>query len=126
MTVLTTLHEDTLSETGKRHHLTHETIRKPTAMVDYTYNMRIVDKSDMQIACVDCLRKTLKRYMRLFYRLVDITILNSYNIYLCKTCKHPSLAEFKVELVRQLVEKYARERPPPEQEDDLLCLILYA
>lgn len=51
-----------------------EPLLKHYAVVDYNINMRLVDKSDMQISSINCLRKCCKWYMKAF-------LLNAFIMY---------------------------------------------
>nr|XP_053648511.1 piggyBac transposable element-derived protein 4-like [Cherax quadricarinatus] len=75
-------------------------------VIDYTQNMRLVDKCDMQIGFVDCVRKSYKWYMKLFFHLVEISVLNAYNMYQIKTGNRPLYDEFCFSVVRQRIMKY--------------------
>ena len=56
-----------------------EPIVKPDLDIDYTQNMRTVDKSDRMISLDECVRKTVCWYNKLFLYLIDMTLLNAYN-----------------------------------------------
>ena len=53
-------------------------IWKPDCVMDYNVNMRLVDKSDAMISAIECARKTMKWYKKLFFHLLDIIVLNSH------------------------------------------------
>ena len=78
--MLSTIHKGEMTITRKVDHRTHEQIMKPDIIVDYNKNMRLVDKSDMQIGTVACLRKSVKWYHKLFFHLIDMSLLNAYNL----------------------------------------------
>ena len=80
--LLTTFHKGELQDTGKTDHKTNDPVIKPDVVTDYTVNMRLIDKADMQIGNVECLRKSVKWYKKLFFHLIDISVLNAYNFYL--------------------------------------------
>lgn len=106
--MLTTINKDGVGPAKKKDPLTKQTIFKPLAVLDYNANMGGVDKSDMQIHFVDCARKTMKWYKKLFFHLLDMSVLNSFNMYRIKNKKRQTLGEFRIELVRQLIEKYGQ------------------
>ena len=54
------VHEEKMVNTGKEHWLTKEPILKPHIVFDYNINMRLVDKSDIQVGTIDSLRKSMK------------------------------------------------------------------
>ena len=55
--------------------------------VDYNKNMHLVDKLDMQISAIEFVRIMVKWHKKLFLHILDVTILNSYNIFVKKTGK---------------------------------------
>jgi hypothetical protein len=67
ITMLTTIHEDLMIETGKTDHTTGENIIKPLSVVKYNENMGLVDKANMQISFTANVRKTLKWYVKVFF-----------------------------------------------------------
>lgn len=79
--MITSFHDGRLQDSGKIG-VNNEPIRKPNFILDYTRNMRLVDKADMQLATVECVRKSIKWYNKAFFHMVDLTILNCYNMYL--------------------------------------------
>ena len=55
---------------------------------------------------MECIRKTVKWYKKLFFHLTDITLLNAYNMYIENTGKKSSLRLFSRNVVTQLLQKY--------------------
>lgn len=51
-----------------------------------------------------------RRVSQLFFHLIDMAVLNAHILYLVKTGKKPSLHDFTVELVRQLLEAHSTQR----------------
>lgn len=105
VTLLSTLHKGEMVDSGKTTR-GGNVIMKPDAVLDYNFNMRLVDKSDMMIGDVECIRKTVKWYKKLFFHLVDVCTLNSYLYYKAKTQKTVPLRTFVETLALQLLEKY--------------------
>jgi hypothetical protein len=64
-----------------------------------------MDRSVMQIKFSESLRKTSKRYKKLFFHIIDLLVLNSYILF--KTMKHQNfqLSKFKLEIIRELIAK---------------------
>ena len=112
VSMLSTVHKGEMMTTGKRCYRTDNEILKPDSVLDYTLNMRLVDKSDMMIGTIDCLRKSLKWYRKLFFHLLDVTLLNAYYLYLVKTGNKPSLRKFGYQVIFQLLEKYGKPTLP--------------
>jgi hypothetical protein len=105
--VLSTIHMGQMVDSGKKCHRTNNVIFKPDAVVDYVKNMRLVDKSDMMIGSVECMRKSIKWYKKLFFHLVDVTMLNAFYMYKLKTKKNYSYRKFVLCVVDQLIKKYS-------------------
>ncbi len=74
--------------------------------------MRLVDKADGMISSIECAHKTLKWYKKLFFHLVDITM-NAHILFKEKTNKNPTLQDFVIEIICQILEESAMERPSP-------------
>nr|XP_053642416.1 piggyBac transposable element-derived protein 4-like [Cherax quadricarinatus] len=94
VTLLSTIHRNEMVQTDRLSKFNNEPIVKPLAVVDYTNNMRLVDKCDMMIGFVDCVRRSRKWYIKLFFYLVDIAVLNAFSMYEVwyHTCTFPSTA----------------------------------
>ena len=65
--MITSIHENKTVTTNKKDHITGEQIKKPEAVADYTLKMHIIDKADMMVSCVGCLRKSVKWYKKFFF-----------------------------------------------------------
>ena len=107
ITLLSTIHTGRMVDTGKVNRETQEPIMKPDVVIDYTKNMRLVDKSDMQIGSVECVRRTMKWYRKLFFHAIDMSMLNAYNLY---KLKHPGrklyLRVFSLRVVKELLQRF--------------------
>ena len=73
--------------------------------------MRLVDKADMQLGSVDSLRKSVKWYKKVFFHLVDICMLNAYNIYMTKTGERSSLRLFRKSVIKEMLVRFATQVP---------------
>lgn len=104
--MLTSIHKDGLGSTKKVDHRTGDIIKKPLAIIDYNAYMGAVDKSDMQISFVECVRKSIKWYKKFFFHLLDMTVFNSCIMYELKTGKKHNLNDYRKQLIREIIEKY--------------------
>ena len=102
--MLSSVHEDRWVDCQKR---TGEMMKKPACVVEYNQKMRIVDKCDMLISSVECVRKSTRWYIKLFFHLLDMTVLNAYHLFLVKTGKRPPLLDFSLRVIHQLIDKFA-------------------
>ncbi|EFA01473.1 PiggyBac transposable element-derived protein 4-like Protein [Tribolium castaneum] len=114
--------------TGKVDRTSKEEVKKPTCIVDYNANMGSVDKVDMLLSSVECLRKTIKWYKKIFFHLVDLCMINAHAMYKVYTGNRTTLAHFQLEVIRQIVKKYAKiqktsKKGRPSSGDNPLRLI---
>jgi hypothetical protein len=73
--------------------------------------------ADMQVSFVGCARKSLKWYKKVFFHLIDLSLYNSYVMFQVKTGEKPSFSDFRLKIVTQIIEQYAKKpstipRPP--------------
>ncbi|XP_069181274.1 piggyBac transposable element-derived protein 4-like [Procambarus clarkii] len=80
--MLTTIHTGGMLDSGKVYFQMHFPIYKPDCVIDYSMNMRLVDKCDMMLSAVECMRKSVKWMKKFFFHLIDVAVLNCFNIYL--------------------------------------------
>lgn len=124
--MLTTAHQGAMVDSGKKERGTGRVVYKPDAVVDYNVNMRLVDKSDMMVAEIDCLKKCCKWYKKAILHLLDMTVLNAHILYQHLSKTKPSLRVFEKELVKQILEHYGAvqatcsRRHVPERHIDRL------
>nr|XP_045620189.1 piggyBac transposable element-derived protein 4-like isoform X1 [Procambarus clarkii]XP_045620190.1 piggyBac transposable element-derived protein 4-like isoform X1 [Procambarus clarkii] len=109
--MLTTVHTGTMVKSGKVNRVTKERIYKPDCVMDYNTNMLFTDKCDVMVGAIECVRETVKWSKKMFFHLVDITMLNSYNMYLVKTGRKPSFHSFSFSVLSQLLKKFGKEIP---------------
>lgn len=64
----------------------------------------------MQISCVECARKSVRWYKKLFFRLLDISVLNSYVLYKEKTDRNTQFHDLCLQLIRQIVAMYSKPK----------------
>lgn len=108
--MLSTEHGHEMKNTEKSNPRTKEQIIKPSCVLDYNLNMGAVDRSDMMIVHLECVRRSTRWYKKLFFHFLDLTILNAHALFLCKTGKRPNLQSFHLALTRAILEKYTEPR----------------
>ena len=108
--MLSTVHESSMVSTGKTNSLTDEEIMKPLCVKEYNQNKGAVDKSCMQMTFSESLRKSVKWYKKLFFYMMDVSVLNTYILFKMIQQQHLQLSEFKLEVIRGLVMKYGSNR----------------
>lgn len=101
--MLTTMHNNSTRMTQTSRGIE---VEKPTCIIAYNENMGGIDKTDMLLSTTESIRKTVKWYKKVFFHLLDYSVLNSHVIYKMKTGKNIPLLDFEKELVRLLIQKY--------------------
>lgn len=92
-----------------------EPIVKPSMIVDYNMYMNGVDKCDQLLVSYALCRKSTKWWVRLFFRLLDMSVINAMVLYLTQNVqlqrKRQPHKKFRLalanELVQPLLDKYA-------------------
>lgn len=107
--MLSTIHKDKMIDTKKIDRVTGKKYLKPECVMSYNANMGAIDKTDMLLSSIECVRRTLKWYKKLFFHMVDMSLLNAYSAYKTVTRNQISLADFQLKLINELILKYQRE-----------------
>lgn len=71
----------TLLTDGKSTVVTDKPIVKPTCIIEYNKNMGSLDKTDMMLSSVNCLRKSVQWYKKIAFHIVNLYLLNSHTMY---------------------------------------------
>lgn len=92
---LTTVYKGEMQDSGKVEWGTSNPILKPSALLNYNVNMRLVDKSDMMISMINCLRKSLT------------CVLNAFILY-CQQYQGTTttLQQLEMTVVKELLQTY--------------------
>ena len=106
VTMLTTMHKNEMVTLTKRDRKTNQFIKKPSCVVEYNEKMGAVDRSDMMLSSVECVRKSTKWYKKLYFHAIDLCLLNAHALYLTKTGNRVPLSKFQLNIIRQLLEKF--------------------
>ncbi|XP_028178278.1 piggyBac transposable element-derived protein 4-like isoform X2 [Ostrinia furnacalis] len=110
VSLISTYHKVEIS--GKEKHGVYK--YKPQVVLDYNLAMGGVDKKDQLLQAYPVERiRNLVWYKKLFRRLLNVSIHNSYVIYNCKT--NISQRLFRVQLADQILKKYNPQLPTPAQ-----------
>lgn len=119
--MLTTIHDNDMEPSARTCRSTGLPVIKPKAVLDYSKNMGSVDTADMLLSSLQCIRKTIKWYKKLFFHIFDMHVLNAYYCFK-KINGTPNLkfAEFQLCVTRQIIERYHNsnvlERPIRNRE----------
>ncbi|KAG5877600.1 hypothetical protein JTB14_010287 [Gonioctena quinquepunctata] len=104
--MLTTTHGVSMTVTGKTDRKSGQQIYKPECVIDYNKNIGAVDETDMLLTSVETVRKSTKWYRKVFFHVLDLCVLNAHVLYKEATKEKLSLADFQLELIRQILETY--------------------
>jgi len=116
---LTTMHNTSASVIMKRRKGSHDKqpLPCPTAIIDYNQYMGGVDLMDQHLSYYSLTtRRTLKWWKKIFWRLVDISVVNSWIIFRHNNPESDikSHREFRLKLVDQLVQPLLDLRASPD------------
>ncbi|GFS74337.1 piggyBac transposable element-derived protein 4 [Trichonephila clavipes] len=84
--------------------LCNDRCEKPGLVTSYNTNMGFVDLSDRMANSYTFGRKTLKWTKKLFFHLLDLTVLNAFILYKIKTGNNICHKIFRLNLIRQLLQ----------------------
>ncbi len=83
-----------------------ERMLKPECVDDYNHSMNGVDRSDQYTVSYPFVRKTCKWWRKLFFYLLEVSVVNSYIIYREVTKKKTTHLEFRRSLLESLATEY--------------------
>ena len=86
---------------------------KPQIVADYNCHMGYVDKGDRMANSYSINRHAWKWTKKLFFHLLDLTILNSYILFSSRGVKKISHRDFRLTLVRKLLAQAGQEQNVP-------------
>ncbi|KAK6301238.1 hypothetical protein J4Q44_G00293360 [Coregonus suidteri] len=110
--VLSTVHASKMADTGTLDYVTGERKMMPDCVLEYNKKIGAVDKVDMRNSFVECARKSLKWYKKLFFQLIDIALLNGHIVHRQVTGQVISYQQYRVNLIRQILEDHHTPRRP--------------
>ncbi|KAJ8935655.1 hypothetical protein NQ314_012704 [Rhamnusium bicolor] len=103
--MLLSSHQPDVNSVGRNRKTGHQ-ILKPSCIVDYNSYMGAVDQSDMLLSSIECVRKSKKWYKKVYFHLLDMAILNSYQCFKTTTTSYVSIEHFHLQLVKEIIGKY--------------------
>ncbi|GFW09261.1 piggyBac transposable element-derived protein 4 [Trichonephila clavipes] len=98
--MLSNMHDPDMSTST----LCNDRCEKPGLVTSYNTNMGFVDLSDRMANSYTFGRKTLKWTKKLFFHLLDLTVLNAFILYKIKTGNNICHKIFRLNLIRQLLQ----------------------
>ena len=118
--VLSTKHKAIMKNTGKKD-FEGNIIQKPEAIMYYNQNMGGIDKIDQQLHGINIIRKSLKWYHKVFFRLLAVAMLSSHKIYK-ERGGNSDFLQFVHDIVLSFVENAPHLRANPRQRDNIVRL----
>ncbi|XP_050314831.1 piggyBac transposable element-derived protein 4-like [Anthonomus grandis grandis] len=115
--MLTTMHENKIVTLPQIDRSTNENKKKPLCVIQYNQHMGAIDRSDMLISSVDCTRKSIKWYNKLFFHVIDVCLLNAHAMLSVRCEKKIPLSKFHLAVIRQLLERYPSKLQRPSTYD---------
>lgn len=119
VTMLSTLHNAAnVTDSGKKGRQNGLPVLKPQVVLDYNRGMGGVDREDQQLASFPIMRRYAKGYKKIFFYIMDITVYNSYALFVKATGKRLHYTDWKVNLAEAIFEEttlplYHDRRNPP-------------
>lgn len=108
--MLSTSHSDDFVETKKINYQTGEPKRKPKCVADYNALMGAVDKIDMTLSSLHCVRKSTRWYKKYFFHLLDLAIYNAYILHKNTNEKIVTFEKFHLRLIKDILREYPPDR----------------
>ncbi|XP_071479178.1 piggyBac transposable element-derived protein 4-like [Diadema antillarum] len=118
VTMLSTIHSSSFSDTQKRDRVTGEPIQKPDIVLDYNSYMGGVDLSDFLTNQYADMRKSLKWYKKLIFHLNDLAVTNAYIVYCHLVDKRVDHLTFVLDLIDEMIAHgnlLSQDRPKPSR-----------
>ena len=107
MSMLSTIHDAFIVQTGKDDRTTGKPIEKPKVILEYNQYMGGVDKLDQMLEPYMSTRKSLKWYKKFFLHLLDISVYNSFVLYKQQNVgSKATLLSFRGDLVTGIITKH--------------------
>jgi hypothetical protein len=96
------MHTGKMVNSGKVDRQIKEPKKKPDCVLAYN--------SNMMLSSSECVRKSLECYRKFFLHLLDVTLLNLQTLFNVKTGKNIALADFQLNLIREVIQKFHTPR----------------
>ena len=114
VTMISTIHDNTMVPIQRRSRFAEggrEVISKPQCIVEYNRHMGGVDLSDQMISYYSFSHRSVKWWKRVFFHLIDTTIVNAYILYSQSTQSSRKLTHvnFRIELAKGLFQQAGEE-----------------
>uniref|UniRef100_G1Q6F5 PiggyBac transposable element-derived protein domain-containing protein n=1 Tax=Myotis lucifugus TaxID=59463 RepID=G1Q6F5_MYOLU len=79
--MISTIHDTSVSTTGKKNRKMGENIVKPTCIKEYNAHVKGIDRADQFLSCCSILRKTMKWTKKVVLYLINCGLFNSFRVY---------------------------------------------
>ena len=95
-------------------------VNKPAVVNSYNHNMNGVDVADQLTVFYSFVRKTRKWWRKLFFYLMEVSVVNSYLLYRQTVAQPRTHLWCRRALVEQVAKLSIQQAPPPDQVQVLL------
>ncbi|XP_018897457.2 piggyBac transposable element-derived protein 4-like [Bemisia tabaci] len=99
--MLSTIDKFSMAEPPKKKAHITDTVLKPVCILNYNKNMGGVDHTDQLLSSTESVRRTVKWYKKVFFHLLDSSILNAHVLFQLVTNKKVSIYEYKLKIIEQ-------------------------
>ncbi|XP_037527279.1 piggyBac transposable element-derived protein 4 isoform X1 [Rhipicephalus sanguineus] len=108
--MLSTMHGAELAEAEKVDWRAGQKKKMPKCVLEYNKKMGLVDKVDVQPSFSKSIRKAMKWNKAFFFHLLDMSLLNAFILFRENTASTTTFADFKRQVVSQLIEEHHTEK----------------
>ena len=108
--MLTTMHKESMQQVERRG---GQRVTKPTCVVDYNSKMGAVDKADQMLQPYDATRKTTRWYKKVMTHLLQVALLNAYQVYKKHKGSTIDFLGFQYQVISDLL---YTDNPAPQQD----------
>ena len=120
VTLLSTIYNTNLVDTGKKHWQTKEAIMKPSMIHNYNTYLGAVDSNDQLLKYSAFSRRTIKWWRKVIFRILNLSIVNAYIMFLewqkAKGIKYKGTeTNFRVKLIQCMIENTDQLQPPAQR-----------
>ena len=90
----------------------HESVSKPAVVNAYSHSMNGVDIADQLTVFYSFVRRTRKWWRKVFFYLLEVSIVNSYLLYRQKVANPQNHLRYRRAIVEQLATLFIQQAPP--------------
>lgn len=96
---------------------------KPEMITKYNKNMNAIDKHDQMLSYYTCEHKSLRWYKKVIIHIMQIVMINSYFLYNEYSTRKLSLYDFRLSVIKSIVEPYIEREQQIPLHRQVHCLM---